>query len=143
MSEKRKITISLGEENVEWIDEKYHNRSGFLDDLVTKYREGTGHADDVVRDLRIQQLEAEAEDLVSEGELKQKRAEEKREQAERLRNQSSLEQEEQNRILEDAVDKLAGLPSDPSGEHIKTWAEKADMTPEAFAEALEEKRSDQ
>lgn len=63
MSEKDKITVSLTPENVEWIDANHNNRSAFIDDLITDYREGTSQADDVVAQYRLRQLEAEQASL--------------------------------------------------------------------------------
>ena len=129
---KKRVAISLSEENVEWIDANYNNRSAFFDDLVTDYRRGTSHAENVVARHRKQELDVKAASLKAQLEA-----------VEEQRNviESTVETKEQRR--EEVVEKaVAELDIDPSvgfdHEAARTWAEKAEMEVSEFWSAYTE-----
>lgn len=129
MSENSRITISVSEENIAWLDANYNNRSGYIDDLLTQAREGGGKVDEAIRDYQIQQLSAEVNGMESELETKKARLE-------ALQAEQRSEMAEKQRKLEDAKESLDGARLVPDNPAVQNWAEKVDMTPEELIEEV-------
>lgn len=129
MSEQ--ISVTMSEENVAWLDANYNNRSGYIDDLVTQAREGSGKVDEAIRQYQIQQLQAQVSGMQSELESKKARLN-------TLLEEQESEQAEKERLLEQAHEALEGIRLSPDNPAVKNWAEKVDMTPEELIEEIQE-----
>lgn len=127
MSEK--ITVSLSEENVSWLDANYNNRSGYIDDLLTQAREGSGQVEEAIREYQIQELTADVNGMESELETKKARLES-------LRAERRSERAEKERKIEDAREALDGTRLTPDNPAVKNWAEDIGMTPEELIEEI-------
>ena len=136
--DKKRVAVTLSPENVDWLDGKYNNRSAFIDDLLTECKDGNGRADVAVRELRIQQLEEEADELEHEADSLRRKAERKREQVEELREQNHLSEEQTEADLAEAQDALEHVPLEPTNPAVENWAEKLGMTPIELVEKLED-----
>ncbi len=130
MSGKKRVAVSLSEENVAWIDENYNNRSAFIDDLVTRAREGESQMDDVVARYRLEQLNAEESSVES-------RLESIQSQKQRLREQLKSNEKETEALLSDAKQALSTTPKEPNNPAIQEWADDLGMTPAELIEELE------
>lgn len=126
----KRITVSLSEENVEWMDDRDKNRSAFIDSLLDEARTGTGeHA---VREYRLRQLQTEREAAAAKLDAVEDEIGELREQIERS-------EEERREIAREAVDVIGVEPSyGHDNDAAETWAEKAGMEPAAFWELYTE-----
>lgn len=58
---KKVISATVDEENVDWLDANNINRSGLINDLITKYRTGEDNADMAVRRMRLSQIDQQIE----------------------------------------------------------------------------------
>jgi len=130
VSGKKRVAVSLSEENVAWIDENYNNRSGFLDDLVTRAREGESQMDEVVARYRLEQLNAQESSVES-------RLESIQSQKERLREQLKSSEKETEALLSDAKQALEHTPKEPNNPAIKQWASDLGMTAQELIEELD------
>lgn len=117
---KDRFSISMDEENVEWIDANYNNRSAFLNDLVTDFREGTSSAEDVVAQYRLQQMNAEIASLESQLETLQ-------DQKEAIQDTVTTREERREETLEDAVNALEHTPLEEENPAVQNWAEEVGM----------------
>lgn len=138
--EKKRITVTLSAENVQWMDDRYNNRSGFLDDLVTQCRNGDGRAEEALQELRAEQLMEEAEDLKAESKRKKREAERKRQKAQEYLKQKEKVSEQAEAELADARDALLdndGVILEPTNPAVQNWADKLGMTPVELIEELE------
>ena len=138
--EKKRVTVTLSEENVDWLDEKYNNRSGFIDDMLTQYRTGDIQTEQGLHELRAEQLLEEALDLESEKNQLERKAERKRKKAERYLEQSETAEEQTEAELAEAREALeeAGVNITPTNPAVENWAEKLGMTPVELVEKLED-----
>jgi len=127
----QRITITVSEENLSWLDANYNNRSGYIDDLLTNAREGNGEVSQAIRQYQIEQLESEISGMKAQVETKASRLES-------LKAEQQSQKQEQQRKLEDAKETLGGKNLPPDNPAVKKWAEKCDMTPEELLEELDE-----
>jgi multidrug resistance efflux pump len=127
----KQISVTLSEQNIAWLDAHYNNRSGYIDDLLDKAREGNGGVDDAVREYQIQQLKSEVAGM--EAELGTKKA-----RLNTLQKQQESEQAEKERLLEEAHEALDGARLVPDNPAVENWAEKVDMTPEELINEVKE-----
>lgn len=128
------ISVTLSEENVEWMDEKNLNRSGVIDELITEHRNGQSSA--AARELRRRQLEHEREML-------DRQAETIQEEIEEIESQHENTEAERRRIAQEAVESIGVEPSyGYENDAAETWAAKADMRPESFWELYTEVYND-
>lgn len=97
--EKERIGITVSAENLEWLDEEYNNRSGFIDDLLTKARMNGGDIDSALRQQEKRKLEREMQNHRNQLELLQ-------EQMEQLDQADTMEEHEYDRSLDDLLDTL-------------------------------------
>jgi len=128
---REKIAVTISAENLAWLDENYNNRSGFIDDLITRARKGEAEIDRAVAQYQKEQLEREKATLETqmEGVEEQLRTIEKR-----MERQQSYEQTQ----LEEVREILEGIPREPTNPAVQTQAEKLDMTPEELLDALDD-----
>ncbi len=136
--EKERVAVTLSPENVEWLDERYNNRSAFIDDLLTQAKDGNGRADEAVRELRIQQLEEEADDLEAKAESLKRQAERKRAKAEQLREENKVANKQATAKLEEARDALQHTPLEPDNPAVEKWATDLGITPGELIEKLQD-----
>jgi predicted nucleic acid-binding Zn-ribbon protein len=125
----QRITITVSEENLSWLDANYNNRSGYINDLLTKAKEGSGQVDDAIRRYQIQQLKSEITGMETEIQTKKQRLE-------TLENERENEIKEQERLLEEAKSSLDGTELVSENPAVQTWAEKVGMTPEELIEEV-------
>lgn len=123
------VAITISEENLAWIDENYNNRSALINDLLSRARKGEGEIEQAVARYQKEQLERERATLETqmEGVEAQLETVEKR-----LERQSEHKQIQ----LEEAQEKLQGVPRDPTNPGVKRQAEKLEITPEELLERL-------
>jgi len=128
MSEQ--ISVTLSEENIAWLDANYNNRSGYLDDLLTQAREGTGEIDEAIKRFQIEQLKADIAGAKSQLETKEARLNS-------LQAELESKEQEKERELEKAKDILEGANLTPDNPAVEKWADKVDMTPEQLIEEMQ------
>jgi len=127
MSDKKRRTVTLEEENHEFLKQE-DNASAVVNDLVDQYRRN-GDRGTAGIDLQLKQKMRALEDKREEV----KRLERDVEELEALRREF---QREENAELQEARDVLANAPRDPENEAIQTWAKKLGLTPEELIEEL-------
>jgi len=126
---KKRITVTLDEGLVTWLDSEYHNRSAAIQELVEAARDGTGAPKDKVREYQIQQLEL---DLKRE----QSQIQATKERLETLRSLQQQSESQTESELEDARDALEGVPREADNPAVVNWAGNLDMTPSELLEEL-------
>lgn len=126
MTDTQRITITVSTDNLNWLDANYNNRSAFIDDLLTDYRESGGQTENVVAEFRKRQIEAEIASLKSQ-------LESAREQREAIADSVTTHEERQREIAREAVDQL-GIDPGVGYDHAaaENWADKAGMDTEDF-----------
>lgn len=133
MSKERK-TFTLDSEVYDYLQQPGVNASGLVNDLVKRHMNGDG-VDGAIREYRIRQLEEEADEYAS-------RAERKRAQAEKLKEIEESEQEERESELQDAIEKLEGVPRDSGNPAVQTQARKLGMEPAELVDKLPDRDAD-
>lgn len=126
----KQISVTLSEENIQWLDANYNNRSGYIDDLLTQAREGNGKVDEAIRSYQIQQLKSDIAGMESQLDTKKSRLES-------LQSRQESERQEKERLLDEAKESLDGTNLHPDNPAVKTWARKVEMAPEELIEELE------
>lgn len=126
---KHNISATVDDDVYEFLQQDHINISGLVNRCLTEYM-NTGGDVSAVRDLRIQQLEDEAEELKSRAERKKQKADDLRAEIERVQT------EEQKERLGDVLDSASMIPADPSHPFITSHAKALDMTPEQLAEEI-------
>lgn len=125
---KNNISATIDDDVYEFVQQDHINTSGLVNRCLREYM-NTGGDVSAVRDLRIQQLEDDAEDFET-------RAQNKRETAKELRK--AIEKES-NTVDEgkrkEQLEKVRMVPDDPGHMLVQEVADELDMTPE---EVLEE-----
>jgi len=126
---KNRVSATVDDDVYEFLQQDHINMSGLINRCIREYM-NTGGDVSAVRDLRIQQLEDEAEDLKS-------RAENKREKANRLREQieASNESDREERLNE-VVSSAGMIPADPSHPFVQQHSDELDMTTDELAKAI-------
>lgn len=126
MSDTQRITIVVSKDNVDWLDANYNNRSAFIDDLITDYRESAGQADNVVAQFRKRQIDAQISSLKSQLEAA-------RDERQEIADSVTTKKERQREVAEEAVSELGLAPSvGHDNAAVENWADKAGMEPEEF-----------
>lgn len=97
--EKERIGITVSTENLEWLDENYNNRSGYIDDLLTQARMNGGDIDSILRKQEKRKLQREMQNHRSQLELLEQ-------QIEDLEEADSMEEHEYDRSLDDLLETL-------------------------------------
>lgn len=126
---KNNISATVDDDVYEFVQQDHINTSGLINRCLREYM-NTGGDVSAVRDLRIKQLEDDAEDLLS-------RAENKREKAEELREAIEKQDDEVDESRrEEQLKKLRMVPDDPEHMLVQQVADELNMTPEeAITEA--------
>lgn len=127
---RRKIAITVDPENVEWLDDNCDNRSGFINDLLTRARNNEDAIEHVVARYRKEQLRAEKATLEA-------RMEGIDEQLDELDDRIDRSEHREEAKLDEALDALEGAPADPSNVAVQNWSDKLDMSPQKLATKLE------
>lgn len=133
MSKERR-TVSLEPDVDAYLSRDGVNASELVNDLVKRSMNGTD-TDDALKQLRKEQLRSEIEDL-------QNRAENKREELKTIEELEEEKEEEQTAKLEDAIEKAKGAPRDPDHPAIQAQSKRVGMTPEEFIEELPDRDDD-
>lgn len=128
---REKIAVTISAENLAWLDENYDNRSGFINDLLTRARKGDAEIDRAVARYQKEQLRRERATLETQLEGVE-------EQLSVIESRIERTEQKRDATLEDALEKLQSVPAEPSNPAIQTQAEKLDMTPEELIEKVEE-----
>lgn len=122
--------ITISEENREWLDENYNNRSAVINDLLTRARKGEGEIQRAVARYQKEQLEREKATL----ETKMKSVEEQLETVDARLERDNQQKQTQ---LREAAQTLDGVPKEPTNPGVQRQAEKLDMTPQELLDELE------
>lgn len=130
MSKERRA-VSLDPEVDAFLARDEVNASGLVNDLVKRHMNGDAGAE-ALRDLRKKQLRSELDSLET-------RAERKREELETIEDVEAEAEQEREATLQDAIEKVADAPRDPTNPAIKTQAARAGMDPETFVDELPER----
>lgn len=124
---KETRTVSLDEENDEWLEEQ-NNASAVVNDLVEQARRNGGTQMAAIN-LQITQKERELEHRESDVDRLKREVEE-------LRELKRLEQKEEEANLERAADALEGVPLEEDNPAVENWAEKLGMSAAELVEEL-------
>lgn len=132
MSKKRR-TVSLEPQVDEYLSRPEVNASALVNELVSQHQNG-GVSDDAVLRMREEQVESEVDHL-------QTRAEKKREELEAIREKREEKAETRSVELSEAFDVLAELDERdklaPTNPAVKNQAGKVGMTPEEIINEYE------
>lgn len=126
---KKNVSATVDEDVYEFLQQDHINNSGLINRCLREYM-NTGGDVSAVRDLRIRQLEDEANDLESRAENKRERADELRQELQKTEANEKTEQ--RKRVLEGAE----MIPADPSHPFVQQHADDVDMTPKELAEEI-------
>lgn len=135
MTKKRK-TVSLDEEEYEYLQQEHVNASGLVNSLVKQHRKG-GVTDDVIREFRRQQVRSEMESL--EEQLSQKQSE-----LQRLEAVEEKKQNEQMEAVDSMLDEIADgkavfPPNHPMVQDVTRHFDDDDEAVEAIKERAAER----
>lgn len=126
MSKERR-SISIETDVDEYLSREGVNASQLINELVKNHYSAGGDEKAMLK-LREQQLESDVRSL--EGQIAEKENE-----LDQIRDRLSEFHDQTETILQEASDVL--VTTDPENEALKTWAGKADLSPDEFAEKLE------
>ena len=135
MSEKERKTFSLDAEVVEELNEKNLNASGVANDLLREYLIG-GTTAAVGKEIRIQHIEQEIEEQLTERDRINRRIERLRSERERLEREIEQEQAEHRERLTEAALFVRGKDADNPA--VENWAEKLNMEPYELLQRVEQ-----
>lgn len=135
MPDRTPTSVNMLDTHREWMESSNLNRSAFINDLITEYRENGGRMDDIVRKYRIQQLAAEIES-------EEAAVESKKDQLQSLKQKRESEHAQQSVELNEAREVLADVPRDPTNPAIKKWAADIGITPQKLIEELDADNED-
>ena len=135
MSEKERKTFSLDAEVVEELNEKNLNASGVANDLLREYLIG-GTTAAVGKEIRIQHIEQEIEEQLTERDRINRRIERLRNERERLEREIEQEQAEHRERLTEAAQFVRGKDADNPA--VENWAEKLNMEPYELLQRVEQ-----
>lgn len=127
---RERIAVTLEPANVEWLDAHCDNRSAFINNLITRARNNEETIDQVVARYRMEQLKRERATLESKQEAIDEQLAELEDRMERSEDQREVK-------LEEAKQRLEGVPADPTNTAVQHWSEKLDMSPNELASELE------
>lgn len=130
MSNKRRITVSVNEELVDYLDGRYPNRSEKIESLIRKDREYGGQSRAAVLDLRLEQLRSEREQA-------QATVERVENEMDRIRERVAATEGTHEDALRAAFERCGDIPPDPENPGIRTQAGNVGLTPTEFAEQLD------
>lgn len=130
---KTRKNISIDSELAEIVDSREEfNLSGFVNACLEQHfaqAGATSPAETAMR-ARLEELEAELEDL----EREQHRIREKRNEIE---EQLEEESDSEHELIEQARETLSSVPREPDNPAIQNWAGKLGITPEQLIDELE------
>ena len=126
---KERTSLSLDPEVAQFLQQDHVNASGLVNKLVKQYMSG-GAGEAMVRQMRIDQLESELNEL-------QAREEQKRRELQNLKEIDEEKTAEQKQALSEAKEALQDTPKEPDNPAIQNWAQDLGMTPEELIDELE------
>jgi len=129
MSEKRPVSLNLSEQNIAWMDEQCNNRSAYVDELLTRAREGGDELEGIIARYQAEQLRAQKAQLET-------RLEGVSDQLERVEKKAFQAEEKQQDVLQEARDVIRPDKRNEDNPAVQTWAKKAEMGVSEFLEAL-------
>lgn len=135
MSEKERKTFSLDADVVDELNEKNLNASGVANDLLREYLIG-GTTAAVGKEIRIQHIEQEIEEQLTERDRINRRIERLRKERERIEREIEQEQAEHRDRLEEAATFVRGKDADNPA--VENWAEKLNMEPYELLQRVEQ-----
>lgn len=133
--EKKPTSLNLRVDHIEWMEENIRNRSGFVNELIEHYRQGTSEMNAAVAQFRREQLQSEKHSL-------QARIESIESELEKVEKNIAQSTEQAEATMQEAVSELRNTSADPTNPAIKNWAGKLNMSPIKFCEKLEERRNE-
>ena len=125
----------LDAEVVEELNEKNLNASGVANDLLREYLIG-GTTAAVGKEIRIQHIEQEIEEQLTERDRINRRIERLRNERERLEREIEQQQAEHRERLTEAAQFVRGKDADNPA--VENWAEKLGMEPYELLQRVEQ-----
>jgi predicted nucleic acid-binding Zn-ribbon protein len=113
------------------LDENYSNRSGLIDDLLTRARKGEGEIDRAVARYQREQLQREKSTL----ETQMKSVEAQLQTIEERLDRKDRERQANLSEVRESLDQ-AGVEVTPTNDAVKTKAEKLGMTAQQLVDEL-------
>ena len=127
---KHRRTVTLDPEVDEFLDTAEVNASALVNKLVKNHHSAAGDQQAMLS-LRAQQLRSDIEELES-------RLETKQDELERVEARLDAVEDDRDAILRDAAETIPRAVRTPDNPAVQSWAEKADLTPEAFLDRLDD-----
>jgi len=139
---KVRVTLSLSEENVEWLDAVSNNRSGYVDEMLTEGRSGEYDTRSILAEFEMSKLDAEENALRTKLQAVRNTKEEL-ESAEEEHKRETWERAVQNITPPKmkSVDTESWTP-DPSDDAVEHFAAELEIEPAEFVERYPEKRAE-
>lgn len=139
---KVRVTLTLEEENVDWMDDVCNNRSAYVDDILTEARKGGYDTQDILTAFERKKLDVEEQQL----EAKLQAVKDTKEEFESKEDRQRRETWE--RALQNitppkmrSVDTDTWQP-DPMDTSVQHFAQELAVTPEEFAQRYPQKREE-
>jgi uncharacterized membrane-anchored protein len=139
---KKRVTLTLSEDNLEWLDSVCNNRSGYVNDILAEARKGDYDTQSVLTAFEQRKLELERQQL--ESKLKAVReAEQELESMEQQQERETWERALQNITPPDlrSIDTEDWAPEE-NDDAVKHYAAELNMTPAEFVEQYPDKREE-
>jgi hypothetical protein len=136
---KQRVTLTLEEENVEWMDSVCNNRSAYVNDIITEARRGDYNTTDILTAFERKKLDVEQKQLEAKLEAVQEAKKEfqtKEEQQAQETWKRALQRIERPTLR--SIDTDDWRP-DTESDVVRHFADELGMTPEEFCEQYPEK----
>ena len=139
---KKRVTLTLSEDNLEWLDSVCNNRSGYVNDILAEARKGDYDTQSVLTAFEQRKLEIERQQLEAELDAV-KEAEQELESMEQQQERETWERALQNITPPDlrSIDTEDWAPEE-NDDAVKHYAAELNMTPAEFVEQYPDKREE-
>jgi len=139
---KKRVTLTLSEENLEWLDSVCNNRSGYVNDILAEARKGDYDTQSVLTAFEQRKLEIERQQLEAELDAV-KEAEKELESMEQQQERETWERAVQNITPPDlrSIDTEGWAPEE-NNDAVEHYAAELNITPAEFVEQYPEKREE-
>lgn len=139
---KKRVTLTLSEDNLEWLDSVCNNRSGYVNDILAEARKGDYDTQSVLTAFEQRKLEIERQQLEAELDAV-KEAEQELESMEQQQERETWERALQNITPPDlrSIDTEDWAPEE-GDDAVKHYAAELNMTPAEFVEQYPDKREE-
>lgn len=137
MADRKSRSVNFDTDHLEWMDRNIGNRSEFINDLITKYREGGAEMNEAVARFRREQLRSQKASLET-------RLESVESELESVNGTLTTQEEQREDAFQKAErlfhDDLLELDDLHTGHKaIQNHAENADMPVSEFVEEMKER----